>query len=301
MDFRIRARGVWCLLVAAALLAGPPDAHAVFSCLTDEIGIRVGDAPFLCGLANGRASSPGSVGTPSTMQGSAILGLGEGGVDIAVVAAGGIGAMADGITAFGFLEASAEATAGDFTEPTGLPTAESYAQAEVAFGDRIVLTSNDLPNGAPVAITAIVSVSGAFGANGGAGLLSFYVGNAGSFVDRRQILLVNANPSFHEEVPLSPRVGDEIFLRLGIRAAAGAVDGPMPSSGFAEIFPGEILLRAETPGVEFQSASGHSYVVPEAGGEALALAVLLLVHELRRAAGATSATSPHRAASGAST
>lgn len=301
MDFRVPVRGVGRLLLAALLFAGVPEAHAVVSCLTDEIGIRVGDAPFLCGLANGRASSPGSVGTPSTMQGTALLGLGEGGVDVAVVAAGGIGASAEGTVAFGVLDASAESFAGDFTAPTGIPTAESYAQAELAFGDRIVLTSDDLPAGTPVALTAIVSVGGAFGATGGAGLISFYVGNAGSFVDRRQILLVNANPSFYQEVPLSSHVGDEVFLRLGIRAAAGAVDGPMPSSGFAEIYPGEILLRAETPGVGFQSASGHSYAVPEAGGEALALAALLLMRARRRAASSMSANAPRPVASGSGT
>lgn len=284
MHFRVPARCIGCLLLAAAvLIARAPEARAVFSCLTDEIGVRVGDAPFLCGLATGRASSPDSVGTPSTTSGTNLLGLAEGTVDIAVVAAGGIGASAEGTAAFGVLEASSESFPGAFTEPTASPTAESYAQAEVSFGDRVVVTSNGVPDGTPVDIAVIISVKGAFGITGGAGLLNFYVGNAGSSVDRRQILLVNANPTFFEEVPLSTRVGDEIFLRLGIRAASGAVDGPVPSSGFAEIYPGEILLRAESPGVEFQAASGHSYaVVPEAGGETLVFPVLLVMLWRRR-------------------
>jgi len=276
-SLRIRARTLAPIrfLAAFAWLAGAlvaTDAAAATLCLTDQIGVRLGDAPFLCGRADGSSFSPLGNGTNSTSAGMEFVSDSPGEVDIQTTAPGGITAWASGQAEFGRLRAFAQGELGDWTDPAD-GTAEANALAEVSFGDRLTITSSTLAVGTPVDISVIVSVDGVFGATCCGGLVRATVSAPGFFVDRMNVLVNALSPTYDETFSITTAtVGDVLYLRLGIRAQAGAISSPIPNSGFADMLStGEVFVVVNTPGASFVSDSHATYAVPEPGAAALLL------------------------------
>ena len=276
---------IGCVLFAVDVLqANSAQAGTAILCLSDQIGVRLADAPFVCGRADANAISPEGGGTTSTLQGLSFHGASPGEVDVAVAAPGGLAAHAMAQGDFGVLRAFGQGTLGDWTNPA-LGHADSLALAEVSFGDGLKIVSSTLPTGTPVDLSLLFSVGGAFGTSCCGGTVRATVSAPGYFVDRMTLIVNALSPTWEEVFSItSAKVGDVVWIRLGIRATGGANNTPPGFVGFADLLStGEVFAVVNTPGASFVSDSGATYTVPEPTATSQILAGLLVLVWLARA------------------
>jgi hypothetical protein len=269
---------------AGVCLFDPPSFTIPFPGVCGEVSVN-GDGPA------GPVATNASPGTPANFVSPV------GGAAALSGAGAGLSGSGDASGILGVLHADAVANISVPLPYNGTNASEFdglNVLATAGFGDTGVLNSSSLAAGQPVNLKVTIKADGAFAGGGGTVDLVLFR-NGVHVITPQEFSLGPTVTSLDITDNLGTvRVGDHFSFYFQIQAGAGVRDdfpSYVPFTTAADMSnTGELFLDVLTPGVTFDSVSGHDYStdaaiptdVPEPGSMGLMLAALVGVGSLRR-------------------